>query len=37
MDYAEVTEENYDEILSRMERYMREFEMSGVDHLVLEE
>lgn len=37
MDYPEITEENYDEIIGRMERYMSEFELSGVDHLVLEE
>ena len=37
MDYPEITEENYDEIVGRMERYMSEFELSGVDHLVLEE
>ena len=37
MDYPEITEENYDEIISRMESYMSEFQLSGVDHLVLEE
>ena len=37
MDYPEITDENYWEIVSRMERYMSEFEHSGVDHLVLEE
>ena len=37
MDYADITAENYDEIMSRMERYMAEFQLSGVDHLVLEE
>ena len=37
MDYPEITEDNYDEIVGRMERYMSEFELSGVDHLVLEE
>lgn len=36
MDYAEITPDNYDEIVSRMERYMDEFEASGVDHLVLD-
>lgn len=36
MDYADITPENYDEILQRMDRYMEEFEASGVDHLVLE-
>ena len=36
MDYAEITEENYDEIVSRMDRYMSEFELSGVQNLVLD-
>ena len=37
MDYPEIDDDNYDEIISRMDRYMSEFELSGVDHLVLEE
>ena len=37
MDYPEINEENYDEIVGRMDRYMSEFEASGVQHLVLEE
>ena len=37
MGYAEITEDNYDEIISRMNQYMNEFESSGLDHLVLEE
>lgn len=37
MDYPDITDENYDEILQRMDCYMSEFETSGVDHLVLEE
>ena len=37
MDYPEINEENYDEIISRMSRYMSEFQLSGVDKLVLEE
>lgn len=37
MNYAEITEENYDEIVGRMNRYMDEFQLSGVDRLVLEE
>ena len=37
MNYPEITEENYAEILGRMDRYMSEFEISGVDHLILEE
>lgn len=36
MDYPEITEENYDEILTRMDRYMQEFHHSGVDHLILD-
>ena len=37
MNYVEITEENYDEIVGRMDQYMSEFELSGVQHLVLEE
>lgn len=37
MNYPEITEENYDEIVGRMNRYMSEFELSGLDRLVLEE
>ncbi len=37
MDYPEITDENYAEIAGRMEKYMVEFENSGLDHLVLEE
>lgn len=37
MAYPEITEENYDEIICRMDRYMSEFQSSGVDHLILEE
>ena len=37
MEYPEITEENYPEILSRMEQYMSEFQVSGVDHLILED
>jgi len=36
MGYADITPENYDEMVQRMERYMEEFEASGVDHLTLE-
>ena len=36
MGYAEITEDNYDEIISLMNRYMQEFELSGVDHLILD-
>ena len=37
MGYADITEENYDEIIGRMDRYMSEFQLSGVDRLVLED
>lgn len=37
MNYPEITDENYAEIVGRMTRYMAEFEHSGLDHLVLEE
>ena len=36
MDYPEIDHSNYDEIMGRMEQYMAEFQLSGVDHLVLE-
>ena len=37
MDYPEINEENYDEIIGRMNNYMSEFQASGLDHLVLED
>ena len=37
MNYPEVTPDIYPEIVERMNRYMDEFEVSGVDRLVLEE
>lgn len=37
MQYPEINEENYDEIVVRMDRYMREFQNSGLDHLILED
>ena len=37
MEYPEITDANYDEVLRRMEGYMAEFQTSGLDHLVLEE
>ena len=37
MDYPEINDDNYEEIIGRMNRYMSEFELSGLDHLVLEE
>ena len=37
MNYPDITQENYDEIIGRMERYMDEFRLSGVDRLTLED
>ena len=37
MNYPEINEDNYDEIITRMDRYMSEFYVSGVDKLILEE
>ena len=37
MDYPEITEENYGEIVGRMEQYMSEFQVSGVQNLILED
>ncbi len=37
MNYPEIDDSNYEEIVGRMDRYMSEFQLSGVDHLVLEE
>ena len=37
MEYPVINEENYDEIVTRMDGYMREFQSSGLDHLVLED
>ena len=37
MDYVDITQDNYDEIVGRMERYMEEFRISGVDHLTLDD
>ena len=37
MNYPEISEENYDEIVGRMQQYMEVFQTSGVDRLVLEE
>ena len=36
MDYPEINEENYDEIIGRMQQYMEVFQISGVDRLMLE-
>lgn len=37
MAYPEITEDNYAEIIGRMDRYMTEFQASGVDNLILED
>ena len=37
MEYPDITDDNYDEIIGRMQRYMEIFQISGVDRLVLEE
>ena len=37
MDYPEINESNYEEIMTRMQQYMEVFQISGVDRLVLEE
>ena len=37
MQYPEITDDNYPEIMDRMNRYMDEFAVSGVDRLVLED
>ena len=37
MGYADITPENYDEIVTRIERYMDEFQQTGVDRLILED
>ena len=37
MNYPEINDENYEEIIGRMNQYMSEFETSGVDRLVLED
>ena len=36
MDYVDITPENYEEITSRMNQYMQEFEASGLTHLTLD-
>lgn len=37
MGYADITDKNYDEIIERMNRYISEFEASGLDHLILDQ
>lgn len=36
MGYPDVTQENYDELVSRMDRYIDEFDSNGADRLVVE-
>ena len=36
MEYPQISEENYDEIIGRMNQYMTEFQSSGLEHLVLD-
>ncbi|MFI3313975.1 MAG: hypothetical protein R3Y62_08815 [Eubacteriales bacterium] len=36
MDYAEVTSQNYSELLSRMENYITEFQTNGTDNLIVD-
>ncbi len=35
MDYPEITDKNYDELVSRMEAYLAEFDENGADNLVI--
>ena len=37
MNYPEIGEDNYQEIIDRMQQYMEVFQISGVDRRVLEE
>ena len=37
MNYPEINEENYQEIMDRMQQYMEVFQISGVDRLIWEE
>ena len=37
MEYPVISEDNYDEIVTRIDRYMREVQSSGLDHLILED
>lgn len=36
MDYPEITGENYDELVERMEAYISEFEAHGTDNIVID-
>lgn len=37
MGYAEINDDNYQEVVNRKGQYMNEFESSGLDHLVLDD
>ncbi len=37
MEYPQISEENYEEITTRMAQYMEEFQATGVDRLYLED
>ncbi len=37
MDYAPISAQNYDELMSRVDEYMEEFEQYGTDRLQLED
>ncbi len=36
MGYPDITQENYDELNERMEKYLAEFDLNGADRLVLD-
>lgn len=36
MGYPEIDQENYDELVNRMEDYLQEFEINGTDHVYVE-
>ena len=36
MDYEPISQENYDELLDRMDEYISEFEANGTDNLTVE-
>lgn len=37
MDYAPISNQNYDELVARMDEYMAEFEQNGTDRLQVED
>lgn len=37
MDYPAVSDDNYDELVSRMEQYIEEFRCNGIDRLTLDD